>query len=282
MTRPNTAALAVLSLLGGSSWLLDAALPAALPGSLSPLIDNVLLTILFFALTRKRLPASTAKILAYSALLLAVPGTLASLAAGHLSSTTIVLLYTLVPAATIFFAAQTSQTDFLPNLAPALASIAGAALILPFAAPTSGTATILLVAILFSALAAASSALRLHKLLAGTQTLPTAALAAGASALIALPHYLYERPAFVLLNWPQALLSGGIHLALTAATLLLTVRLLRTLAPTAFSTRYFLIPLVTIAEGYFILHPKAPITLPVGTALLAGGSYLLLRPEHQA
>ena len=82
----------------------------------------------------------------------------------------------------------------------------------------------------------------------------------------------------VLLTWPQALLSETVHLATTAATLLLTVRLLRrAIKPIAFSTRYLLIPLVTIAEGYFFLHPHAPWTLPVGAALLAGGSYLIIR-----
>ena len=185
------------------------------------------------------------------------------------------------PAATIFFAAQFSDSDLLPNLGPALAGIAGTALILPFAIPSSTAGTLWLAAIILSALAAALAALRLYKLVATAGILQTATLAAATTALIALPLYAYERPTLVLLTWQQALLSASVHLAITAATLLLTVRLVRTLSPVAFSTRFFLIPLVTIVEGYLLLHPNAPWTLPVGAALLAGGSYFLLRDQHQ-
>ena len=282
MTRRNAAAFTALCLLGGSSWIAAATLPAVLTGSLNLLIDHVLLTVIFITVKRKRLPPATPRILFYFVLLLALPGALASLVAGHLSSTTVVLVYTLVPAATIFFAAQASQADLLLNLGPALAGIAGAALILPFALPVSSTGKLWLAGIVVSALAAAFAALRLHTLLASVPGISVASLAAAAYAFIALPLNVYQRPTFVLLAWPQALLSEAVQLALEAATLLLTVRLLRDLAPVAFSTRYFLIPFVTIAEGYFIMHPRVPWTLFGGVTLLAGGSFLLFRDQQPA
>ncbi len=280
MTRRKATDFALLCLLTGSAWIVDAALPAALPGALGLLINSAILALVFY-LAHRKLPKFAAQILACAALIFSVPGALASLSDGHLSSTTIVLIYTLVPAATIFFAAQSTQSELLPNLGPALAGIAGAALILPFALPASTAGTLWLLAMILSALAAAYAALRLHRLLIDAATCPTAALAAAANALIAAPLYAFQRPTLVLLTWPQALLSETVHLSITAATLILSVRLLRGTDPIAFSTRYLLIPLVTIAEGYFFLHPHAPWTLPVGAALLAGGSWLLLRNPHQ-
>ena len=279
--RSPWSAFAALCLLTGSGWILDAALPAALPGAFESLFDNASLALLFFLANRPR-PRFPVKVLGYLALLLAVPGALVSLVDGRLSTTTIVLIYTLIPAATIFFAAQSSESDLLSLLGPALAEVAGAALILPFALPQSAAAWSWLGAIVLSALAAAMAALRLHTLLAGSPLLPVAAQAAAACSLVALPLYLGLRPTIVLLTWPQALLSESVHLAVLAATLLLTVRLLRDLGPIAFSTRCLLIPLVTIVEGYALLHPIASWTLPAGILLIVGGSLLLLRAEYPA
>ena len=131
MTRRSASAFTTLCLLTGSAWILDAALPAALPGTLGLLVDNAILALVFY-LPSRELPASNIKIFAYAALVLAVPGALATLSDGHLSSTTIVLIYTLVPAATIFLRRPVFELRAsLRASAPALAALAGAALILP-------------------------------------------------------------------------------------------------------------------------------------------------------
>ena len=223
-------------------------------------------------------------ILAQITLLFAVPSALTSLSYGHLSSTTIVLVYTLVPAATAFFAAQSTEQDLLRPLGPALAGAMGAALILPCALPSSAAGWLWLGAFLLSAVLSGFAILRLHALLAGQDTLPATTIAAFSVAAVALPLYVVQRPTLVLLTWQQALLSQTVHLVIDAVTLLLAVRLLRDLTPAAFSTRYFLVPLVTILEGFLILHPKANWPLAGGHPwLLGGGSALLLRgDEHQS
>ncbi len=279
MTRQAAIAFTALCLVAGSGWIVDAALPDALPGALGLLFDSALLALIFFLTGGRQLPRAPLRILGYAALLVAAPVALASLSSGHLSSTTIVLVYTLVPAATVFFAAQASHQDLLPLLGPALAGVAGAALILPFTLPSSLAGQLSLAALILSALAAGVAGFRLHTLLAGTRTFPVAALSASASTLVALILYAVERPTFVLLTKPQVLVGETVHLATLAATLIFTIRLLRDLPPIAFSTRYLLAPGVTIAEGYLILHPHTGWTLAAGLLLLAGGSALLLRAE---
>ncbi len=281
VTRRDVLAYATLCLLAGSGWILDAEFPNPLPPALSLFVTNLVLAGACFLAARRKLPPSLPSILACAALLFFVPSALTLLAGGRLSSTTIVLVYTLVPAATVFFAAQVAQRDFLGLLGPALAGIAGAALILPFALPSSSAGILWLAAIVLSALAAAFAGLRLHTLLHETSIVSSAALAASACALGALPLIASQHSTRPLLPWPQTVLTDGIQFGIQGAILLLTVRLLRDTDPVAFSTRFLLIPLVTIAEGYLLLHPRLTWTLVAGAALLAGGSALLLRPEHQ-
>ena len=284
MTRRALLSYIALCLLAGSGWILDQALPPALPGALGFLVDGTLLTLSFGAIAKLRLPSFSPATLACCAIVFALPGALAVLAQGRLSDPTIVLIYTLVPAATIFFAAQTSQQEMLPALGPALAALTGAALILPFTLPSSLAGRLFLAAVIASALAVGFAGLRLHTLLQRTGSLAAATLAACATVLVALPLYGIRSPLPILLSWRQTLLSVSVHLLLEAATIFLTVRLLRDLTPIAFSTRYLLIPLVTIGEGYLILRPTPHWTLVAGVLLLVGGSSLLLRGdpgEHQ-
>lgn len=279
MIRRSAIAFTGLCLLAGSDWMLDELLPTALPGTLGLLVNSAVLALLLFVWSRCVFPTASLAIFGYAALIFALPVAFVSLAGGRLSSTTIVLVYTLIPPATVFFAAQSSEQDLLRGLGPALAGMAGAALILPFSLPSSLKGEFWLGAMVLSAMAAGWAGLRLHPLLAKTSVVSGAMLAAVGVALAAIPLYALERPSVLLLTWPQVLLSESVRLGVQAATLLLSFRILRDLNPVASSTRFFLIPLVTIAEGYFLLHPTAAWTLPAGALLLAGGSARLLRGE---
>jgi hypothetical protein len=57
---------------------------------------------------------------------------------------------------------------------------------------------------------------------------------------------------------------------------LLIFWLLRVMPPVRFASRYLLIPLLTVVEGYFVVRPELTVRIVSGTVLLAAGAGVLL------
>jgi hypothetical protein len=57
---------------------------------------------------------------------------------------------------------------------------------------------------------------------------------------------------------------------------LLIVWLLRVMPPVRFASRYLLIPLLTVVEGFFVVRPELTVRIVSGTVLLAAGAGVLL------
>ena len=166
-------------------------------------------------------------------------------------------------------------------LVPALAAVGGAALLLPFTMPPTMVGKAWLVGVFAAALLSAYAAIRLHRALAGAGVLPAAAMLAGASALAAAVLF---RVGYLPMNQFTALavtVEALRCVLMEGPALLLTVWLLREMQPIAVSTRYLLVPLVTIFESYLIERPRADWTVFAGMILMGGGSFLLLRGEAQ-
>ena len=223
-------------------------------------------------------------------MLFALPRLAVSAAASRVTSYTETLLFMLVPLAVVFAVAH-RHTDFglddnpLRLMLPALAALAGAALIIPFTWPASLSGELSLALILLAAVLAALAAVHLHRLLAGTELagpdhpgtelLPAAAILFGASAAILLPLGNLGSSAFP----GQLTLELLRSLALQLPLALLTVWLLRAMPPIAFSTRYLFVPLTAIVESLVILRPGVTWTTALAVLLLGGGSLLLLRSD---
>ena len=208
----------------------------------------------------------------------ALPTVTVAHAGEHLSPFIEALVFALTPVLVVFFVSQRAavfgvQESPLHLLTPALAGVAGSALLLPFNVPSSGAAQAWLLALLVTAAASAWAAVQLHRRLAGVPVLHAAAIFSTSIFLLSAP-----------LSFGQtAHISSGIRAELLHTLLfdgpitLLTIWLLRELSPVAFSSRYLLGIFVTIVEGYLLLRPEASWTTGLGLLLLlSSGAWLLV------
>ena len=134
-------------------------------------------------------------------------------------------------------------------------------------------------AVVCAAVLAGVAAVRLRRLLAETGWLRGAAVICGATSLVA--------GALCRVGWTgvgdRGATAVGTEVArclvLDGSMVSLTVWLLRQMPPTAFSSRYLLVPLVTVVEGFLLLRPGGSWTLVAGLGLMAGGSAWLLMDD---
>lgn len=282
-------AFACLCLLSGSGWLLAEWRPETLPGLLPVALRSGLLACIFWALDRgtnrscrHRLPTGTQlRLFASSVLVAALPTVLVARAGEYLSPWTETLVFALTPALVVFFASQAAaafgaQESPLRLLAPALAGVAGAALLLPFNLPSSGTAQAWLMALLVTAAASAWAAIHLHRQLTGVPVLRAATIFSASIVLLSAPLSFAQARSSSSWSAPALQLELLHSLLLEAPVTLLTVWLLRELSPVAFSSRYLLGIAITILEGYLLLRPGASWTTGLGLLLLFSSGALLL------
>ena len=282
-------AFAALCLLSGSGWLLREWQPDSPSGLLPIALRSGLLAIAFWAanlgLSRsrgQRLPAGAQLPLFGWAVLMSALPTVAVVCAGeHISSLTETFVFALVPVFVIFFLSQ-STADFgvqespLRLLAPALAGVAGAALLLPARIPDTDIGRAWLVVLLVAAGASGFAAIQLHERLAGAPVLPGAVILATSVFLFSAPLGFAQLGQLSL--WSASAVRVQVLQALLAdgPETLLIVLLLRELPPVAFSSRYLLVIAVTIAEGYLLLQPQINWTTALGMLLLLiSGAWLL-------
>lgn len=285
MRRGVWVAFAALCLLAGSGWLLEEIAPGLLAGTVRSAVHLGLLALVLGAVSlRERREPGTAlygKLALGGVAMFAVPGVLFAGAGGHVSDTTELLVFLLVPVIVVFGEAQKAagfgaRENPLRMLGPALAGIGGAALLLPFDWPGTTEGRVWLVAMVLSAVLAGLAAVRMHPLLAGAGLARAAAVIFGAASAVSagfwrlgwtgLPAWSANAVGFEAL---RCLVWEG-------PILVLTVWLLREMKPVRFSARVLLIPLVTIAEGYVMMRPALGWTTAAGIALLAGGGAGLL------
>ncbi len=230
--------------------------------------------------------ASWVSIAAWGAALLAVPQVVVAGAGGRVSSLTEVLVFGLTPVVVVFSVAQ-GEVGFglrespLRTLGPALAGLGGLALLVPFAWPVGRIGMAWLFALVASAGLAAVAAVRVHGLLREVGVLRGAAVVCGAAAAMA--------GGFAWLGWSGLgdwnsgmVVTEAIRcLLIDGPVLLLTMWLLREMSAVRFSTRYLLVPLVTIVEGFLLVRPQWGWTMGAGLLLLGGGCAGLLMADSE-
>ena len=281
-------------LLSGSGWLLREWQPETTPGLLPFAFRSGVVAILFWSVHQARtscfqqpLPAGVqARLFAWAALMVALPTVVVVRADQHVSPLTETLVFALIPAFVVFFTSQHAagfgaRESPLRLLAPALAGVGGAALLLPLSLPASSAGQAWLMALLVTAAASAWAAIRLHRQLAGVPVLRAAAVLSTAIFLLSAP--LSFDPAGRSLWSGSALRLELLHsLFFDGPLTLLTAWLLRELSPIAFSSRYLLGIAVTIVEGYLLLRPETNWTTGLGLfLLLTSGAWLLVAGSRE-
>jgi drug/metabolite transporter (DMT)-like permease len=206
--------------------------------------------------------------------LFGLPAILAQLTAGSISPYTVSAIFALLPIPAILVLTQqdsnADQTrDVRRFFAPALIVITGLLLLIPTDLPHSTRGLYLLPLTCACLIVVAIASVRIYDPLQKT-TLPQALsiilftngcflLAAAAITGHLSPDNLH----------PAALISLSNTLYLAVNILLIV--LFRNLAPLLLSTRYLLIPLLTILQGIVLLRPHFTLQMGCGLLLMIGG-----------
>ena len=150
---------------------------------------------------------------------------------------------------------------------------------LPFTAPASPAGYGWLCAMLVAAVLSGVALVQLHRRLAGVPVATGVAAICGGSGLLELLFAVNQARPLPRLN-SVAWGHGLILFALIDAPLwVLTVWLVRNLAPRRFASRYLLAPLLTVVEGVVLVRPALSWTLFAGIALMGFASWRLLASD---
>jgi len=281
---------AALCLLAGSGWAFDEAVPGLLHGLFRIAVHDGVLAVAFGVVSLRDRGGIArgwkfwVELAVAGGAMFAVPQILFGAAGGHVSGGTELLVFLLVPAVVVFVVSQEADgfgrdESALRYLAPALAGVLGAVLMLPFDWPPSAVGRLWLGAIVLSAGFAGFAAVRLHRLLQGVGVWRGAAVGFGASSLAAGTFSWVDWSGNPGWNAGAAMWEVVRLVVVEAPILLLTVWLLREMTPIRFSARVLIIPLVMVVEGYWLERPAVDWTTGLGVVLLAGGAVGLLRAD---
>lgn len=220
----------------------------------------------------------------WGAIVYGLPGAVVAGASGRVAGLTEELVFLLLPVVVVFAVAQTggfgAGEDQRRLLGPALAGIAGAALLVPFTLPASLAGDGWLAALVVSVGLSGWAAVQLHGWLRGRGLwAASAAVAAGWALLAAVG------PGWRLVGQAGARDWGteaAEALLLDGPTLVLGVWCVRELAPIRYSARALLVLLIAIAESAAAAQPRVTWTMAAGAALMVAGAGWLLRDGGQA
>lgn len=285
------AGLALLCAIAASAWIADTAWPSDVPVLLRYGVESLLLFLLFlpfswaeFCKTRWR---QWAELSAWGAALVALPTLIAVGAAPQISAVAAALIFCAVPAVVVLVAAQRDagfgvNAGPLPKLGVAVAGVAGAALVLPFTAPDSPAGYGWLGAMVVAAVLSGIALVQLHRRLAVVSVATGVAAICAGSGLLELLFAATQTRSFPRLNG-AAWGHGLVLFALVDAPLwVLTVWLVRDLAPRKFASRYLLAPMLTVVEGVVLVRPAVNWTLLAGVGLMGFASWRLLASDDSA
>jgi hypothetical protein len=274
LSRTQWLGFFALCLLSASAWLVDGAWPSSLPAAPRQSLHDLLIAAAFAAILgipgRKRPNLRSrpwARLALASILLLGVPATLAQFTLGGVSEVTIAVLFTMIPVAVVVIvscadsARAESSGATTPLLAPALAGLGGALLLLPFTTPTSWHTFGLVAIVLLAVLIAAAACVWLYRLLRSFTTVEAAAICSLANALFFLAVFLVSNvttnvEVLSALSRQTLVLEIATALLFDLPQILLLLWLMRDLTPERFAARFLVIPLLTVFEGFALLHPE--------------------------
>jgi hypothetical protein len=209
-------------------------------------------------------------------LLFAGPVLMAAGAGGHVGRSLETLALGLVAAFTVFLRGQRDDRA-MGRLLPAVCAVAGLGLVVPFAWPGSALGVGWLAALAVAGCGYAFAGIRLHGLMREVPVAwAPASGAAGAAALAGLGWIALE-PGRVALDWRIMGFEIGWGLLVDLPLVLLTVWLLREMEPVGFSSRWVMIPTVTLLGSIAAERPEVGWIGWLGLGLAVACSLALVR-----
>jgi drug/metabolite transporter (DMT)-like permease len=204
--------------------------------------------------------------------MVAAPVLLLQQVSAYAPDTNVTIMFTLLPVVVVLVwgAAQNGQSG-MAALLPALVGASGVLLILPFEQPESLRGWLAMGEALVAMLLTGLGGVWLHRCLRGEHILRALAVAGSANATVLLIWSLV-RGERLWLGWDLRNIAVALVGAIAFAV---TLWLAKAIDPVRFSTRYLLIPLVTIVEGMILLRPPLTGRLIGGVSLLLMGTIWL-------
>ncbi len=211
--------------------------------------------------------------------LFSVPEIAISLASGAVPEISRSALFAMVPIVVVVVTSAGAGTDGSEInagrfLAPALVGLGGLLLLLPLNFSGALRGQVMTGVIVAAVIVVGMASVRLYRVLQSFTLGEAMAVICLSNAAVLL---IYDA-ARVGLVW-----SGGGFASLLLppslvdlAEILMLVALLRAMPPVRFASRYLLIPLLTVVQGYILMRPVLTVRVVAGAALLAAGTGLLL------
>ncbi len=185
---------------------------------------------------------------------------------------TSVALYALVPLCVVV--ATAGEESSRVSTMPALAGLAGALLLLSWRMPSTYRDTIGFAAVLLAVLLTAAGSVWMHTLIHRKNLGCALLIAAWTNVVIFGAVGLSRGDRFD--GWPGVKVELLRALMIDLPQVFLLIWLVRDVAPQKFATRFFLVPLVTVVEGWTILHGPIGPRMGVGILLLLWGAAAIL------
>ena len=160
------------------------------------------------------------------------------------------------------------------SFAPALAAFGGVLLLLPVGLPGSVRGQLMLAVVFVAVILVAISGVWMHRLMQNVRIAETIVIVCLANAAFLVICGLVSRD--FAGGWSGLTAMLSLSTCVELIQMVLVFWLLREMSPVRFSTRYLVIPLLTVVEGYVIVRPEVTARMVVGAALLIGGTAWIL------
>ena len=268
-----------LCLLAASRWLMGPA------GVAPPAVERQALALSAIALiaavsfltgkSRPRRLFRSRRMAALGSLLyFTLPSVLLERSREYASDVTVSTVFALAPVAVLLVWGAASRDGLKPGrLVAPLAGLGGVLLLLPYELPVSARGWESVAEVFVAMFLVAYASVLLHQSLKSSFAESLVLVGAGNAAVLLGFCWIHKTIVWRLNAWSAATMVAT---ALDAASIALTVWLLRTMNPVRFSARFLAIPLVTIVEGLILVRPGFSGRLLAGMILLTAGAGWLL------
>ena len=282
-------ALAALCTISGSEWLLQQAWPVEMVWPFDLCLHFALIGLVGAVTTtlqgswqqlswRSAVPLASCGVC-----LFAMPSAALQIAAGKVPEYTSAALFCLVPlmtslASSVFASSLGEASHTRGLMMPSIVGIAGALLLFPIESPGSLRRWLFLGLVAASCVTVAITNVRIHQVMTKFRV-PAALAVIGTSSAALLALYGAS------IGWPRidsGILSREIlRCAIFDLPIIwLTIWLARETAPARFSSRFLLIPAVTVLEGFAFEHGPVDARATLAILLLCGGGAMLVFKEE--
>jgi uncharacterized membrane protein len=211
---------------------------------------------------------------------------------GGVSEANIAALFALLPIAVVVLVAHfdfggAARSGAIRLLAPALAGLAGALFLLPVMTPRSWRQAGFDGVVVLGVVLAAIASLWMYRLLREITLVEAAVVCCLANAVFffaaSLASSLIARAGGSEWGWSWKVLAVEAVTAICfdLPQVLLLLWLMREVAPERFAARYFVIPLLTVMEGYALLGPEFSWMTTGGAVLMVFGAWRLMTASQR-